>query len=362
MACLTHLCLLLVLVPRITSGRNEKVTTKVPESVSAIPSQKWDFDVTAKKANCMHIGLDHVPDDLPTNTLRLDLSLNDIHSLKNASFIRYTALLFLDLSRNDITRIQHAAFKPLENLVTLDLSDNPRLSSIDSLQWLHHLELLLLNGCNFTSIPDEVFRISSRFLNLDIGHNNLTSVNITICSDLLLPDLNIGYNGFERITPGTFAILCPMNTIDMQNPIMFIDPAAIAPLRVQNLILGAFPLTNGVLIQLFQGAVISTIKEISIIGSGLDTIIPGLFIPLSNAPLSNLDLSFNDFISLNHSIFSDLTNLHQLSLSGNFICEIEPEHFAGMKQLRILDLGYNRIQSINPNNSSWDKCGVDGHE
>ncbi|XP_054761061.2 toll-like receptor 3 [Lytechinus pictus] len=361
MACLIRLCWFLVFVLRVTSRRYEMMTRKAPENdptstriLRAFTSEKCDFDVIAKRAGCRQRGLAKIPDDLPTDALRLDLSLNNIRSLRNVSFIRYTALLFLDLSKNDITTIQPEAFKPLENLATLDLSDNPSLSSIHYLQWLHQLELLLLNGCNFTSLPDEVLGISSKFLNLDMSYNNLASVNVTICSDLVLPDLNIGYNGIESITPETFVILCPMDTIDMQNPITSIDPAAIAPLNAQNLVVGAFPTTNAVLTQLFQGAAISSIKEISIIGSGLDAIIPDLFSPLSNASLFSLDLSFNDFISLNHSIFSNLTTLYRLSLSGNYIREIEPEHFAGMKELRILDLGYNEVQTINPKNSTWE--------
>ena len=359
MASLTILFSLLVFIPQVISRRHEMMTTTPGNEsaslrvASALTSGMCDYDVTEKKAYCRNKGLNSVPGDLPSDTLRLDLSLNYIRNLQNDSFIRYTLLFFLDLSRNDITIIEPEAFKPLQKLVTLDLSNNPSLASGDAFEWLHQLKVLVLYGCNFTSVPDETLRSSPKLRSLNMAYNRLTSINITSCSDLAAPDFNFAYNGIIKLTPETFVILCPMDTIVFTDLIQFIDPAAIAPLQAQNLIVGALPMAIDVLTQLFHGAGISGIKGLSAIGSGLTTIPTNFFSPLSNAPLSFLDLSFNDINPLNHSIFSNLTNLYKLILSSNDIRAIEPEHFAGMTELRILDLGYNEIHSINPNNSRW---------
>eukprot|EP00057_Strongylocentrotus_purpuratus_P004976 XP_003729902.1 PREDICTED: toll-like receptor 13 [Strongylocentrotus purpuratus] len=327
-----------------TTPGNESASLRV---ASALTSGMCDYDVTEKKAYCRNKGLASVPGDLPSDTLRLDLSLNYIRNLQNGSFIRYTLLFFLDLSRNDITTIEPEAFKPLQKLVILDLSNNPSLASGDAFEWLQQLKLLVLDGCNFTSVPDGSLRSSPNLRSLDMAYNRLTSITITSCSDLVAPDFNFGYNGITKLTPETFVILCPMDTIVITDPIQFIDPAAIAPLQAQNLIVGALPMAIEVLTQLFHGVAISGIKGLSAIGSGLTTIPPNFFSPLSNAPLSFLDLSFNEINPLNHSMFSNLTNLYKLILSSNDIRAIEPEYFAESPLLTTLTLTDNDLTTFN---------------
>ncbi|XP_030834651.1 toll-like receptor 13 [Strongylocentrotus purpuratus] len=353
MASLTILFSLLVFIPQVISRRDEMMTTTPGNEsaslrvASALTSGMCDYDVTEKKAYCRNKGLASVPGDLPSDTLRLDLSLNYIRNLQNGSFIRYTLLFFLDLSRNDITTIEPEAFKPLQKLVILDLSNNPSLASGDAFEWLQQLKLLVLDGCNFTSVPDGSLRSSPNLRSLDMAYNRLTSITITSCSDLVAPDFNFGYNGITKLTPETFVILCPMDTIVITDPIQFIDPAAIAPLQAQNLIVGALPMAIEVLTQLFHGVAISGIKGLSAIGSGLTTIPPNFFSPLSNAPLSFLDLSFNEINPLNHSMFSNLTNLYKLILSSNDIRAIEPEYFAESPLLTTLTLTDNDLTTFN---------------
>ena len=64
-------------------------------------------------------------------------------------------------------------------------------------------------------------------------------------------------------------------------------------------------------------------------------------------------MSFNHIPSLNQGTFANLTRVINLVLTGNYIKNIEPEHFAQMKGLRYINLNHNLIISINERKSRW---------
>ena len=98
----------------------------------------------------------------------------------------------------------------------------------------------------------------------------------------------------------------------------------------------------------------SEIEFLSITGSNLTAFPVDFFESFCNCPLSSLELQTVGLEALSPYLFSNLTQLDQLSLSSNSIVTIEPDFFEGMQDLRILKLQSNNIQHINTYNQTWN--------
>ena len=77
-----------------------------------------------KAADCSYKHLTIVPQDLYTDIQNLDLSHNNLTTLKNGSFKRYPHLLEIDLSSTNLLYIETGNFYSLKNLRNLVLSNN----------------------------------------------------------------------------------------------------------------------------------------------------------------------------------------------------------------------------------------------
>lgn len=76
------------------------------------------------RADCSHLSLSTVPQDLPTNIFSLDMSHNKLGGIPPASLARYGDLVHLDVSHNSITKLDGGLCKILSALQTLDLGHN----------------------------------------------------------------------------------------------------------------------------------------------------------------------------------------------------------------------------------------------
>ncbi|XP_034434286.1 leucine-rich repeat-containing protein 17 [Hippoglossus hippoglossus] len=74
--------------------------------------------------DCNTKGLDHIPSDLPSDLVKMDLSSNSIKHLRPKQFLLSKDLKLLNLSSNSMQRIDTAAFAGLLYLRELDLSNN----------------------------------------------------------------------------------------------------------------------------------------------------------------------------------------------------------------------------------------------
>ena len=68
--------------------------------------------------------LKSVPSSLPNSTIHLDMSYNQIHTLRNRSLEYLVNLRFLDLSYNRLRQIEPDAFKGLTKLTEMRLNNN----------------------------------------------------------------------------------------------------------------------------------------------------------------------------------------------------------------------------------------------
>ncbi|KAI8512498.1 Slit 2 protein [Branchiostoma belcheri] len=95
--------------------------------------------------DCSDKGFIQVPDTIPADTTRLDLSSNNIQQLDDFSFSTLPLLTSLDLSSNSLVTIQPAAFYNLSKLRELSLSRN-NLSALPSTD----IPTAEVTGCSFS--------------------------------------------------------------------------------------------------------------------------------------------------------------------------------------------------------------------
>jgi len=57
------------------------------------------------KANCVAMGINFIPNDLPPTITYLDLSENKIYIMKNSSFVNYKNLVSLTIDKNPLSSI-----------------------------------------------------------------------------------------------------------------------------------------------------------------------------------------------------------------------------------------------------------------
>ncbi|XP_067674467.1 toll-like receptor 4 [Haliotis asinina] len=105
------------------------------------------------RADCQDLNLTSVPDDLPPNTVSLDLSYNSITVLTDNAFVSIPRLLSLTIAYSHVSRLETKAFKGLNRLLSLHLDHN---------------SLQLDND----TYPEHVFRPLQSLKELNLGNND----------------------------------------------------------------------------------------------------------------------------------------------------------------------------------------------
>lgn len=80
--------------------------------------------VTHERADCSHLKLTQVPDDLPANITVLNLTHNQLRRLPPANFTRYSQLTILDAGFNSISKLEPELCQKLPLLEILNLQHN----------------------------------------------------------------------------------------------------------------------------------------------------------------------------------------------------------------------------------------------
>ncbi|EGW13727.1 Toll-like receptor 3 [Cricetulus griseus] len=94
-------------------------------------------------ADCSHLKLTHIPDDLPANITALNLSHNQLRSLPPTNFTRYSQLTILDAGFNSISKLEPELCQTLQSLKILNLQHN-ELSQISDKTFVFCMDLIEL--------------------------------------------------------------------------------------------------------------------------------------------------------------------------------------------------------------------------
>ena len=113
----------------------------------------------------------------------------------------------LNLSYNGLEKLPEDFFDGISNIVALNLARN-KLQTLPRMESLVHLEILNLEGNNFTVFPAAIFALPS-LTTLNLSFNNVTTVPEAIGALSLLRSLNLMMNRLTKLpeTIGSLAML-----------------------------------------------------------------------------------------------------------------------------------------------------------
>ncbi|XP_059935632.1 relaxin receptor 2 isoform X3 [Mesoplodon densirostris] len=171
---------------------------------------------------CINAGLKSVP-TVSSNVTLLSLKKNNIHSLSDKVFIKYTELKKIFLQHNCIRHISRKAFLGLHNLQILYLNHNCITTLRPGVfKDLHHLTWLILDGNPITRISQRLFTGLNSLFFLSMVNNYLEALPKHMCAQM--PQLNwmdLEGNGIKYLTNSTFlscdsltVLFLPRNQID----------------------------------------------------------------------------------------------------------------------------------------------------
>ncbi|XP_064412909.1 tsukushi isoform X1 [Latimeria chalumnae] len=251
------------------------------------------------KVDCSGIGPDIAPVPIPLDTSYLDLSSNELKTIKESMLTGpgYTTLVSLDLSYNQITKVSTSTFSKLRYLETLDLSHN----SLEAIQ----------DG-SFSNLPLGDVDLSNNKLhdfNLDLftskGHRK--PINIDLSNNLVTTILR----SLDKSIPNIQSLNLAGNRL------MSVPNLQSIPLRYLNL--DCNPISK------IEGNAFFSLKE------------------LMHLSLSNLQ----DLAEVSSNGFKGLQNLQVLDLSSNPKLQfLQADAFLGLNSLQELNLSDTGIASL----------------
>ncbi|XP_075680117.1 uncharacterized protein LOC113790232 isoform X2 [Dermatophagoides pteronyssinus] len=272
----------------------EKLTINC--SLSIIPT---DCSCSGMNIYCVNRNLNDIPtNELPKKMNVLDLSGNQISTIKNTTFTRRLRhLKSLILTSNNIRTLQSDAFGNLTELTHLHLIGN-QLEVIVDFVFHKNKKLRLLN------LSYNPIRI--------IGPNAFTGLNELIELDLRACQL-------VKLIDKQFFLLNQLQILWLQqNQIIMINNDAFINLK--------------------------NLDTLSLAHNQLTELNEAIFIDLIR--LKSLSLAYNQLTIITEQQLYHMTSLAKLDLSFNQIEIIEPHAFQKIRQLRSLALQGNRFQKL----------------
>ncbi|XP_017264123.1 toll-like receptor 3 [Kryptolebias marmoratus] len=284
--------------------------------------------VEGGRADCSHLSLTRVPDDLPENITSLDVSHNKLVQILPDLFKRYKGLVRLDVSYNSMAKLDGGLCRNLPLLQTLNWAHNELFSlKKEDLEYCTKLTWLSM-ASNRLQPKGEPFTALQNLKFLDVSMNKLTTAKLGSQPQLpSLVNLNLGHNDFTSLNASDFSCL-------QDSP--FLQVVNLSAVALKTLEPGCFKPISGLRTLILDG---------SRIGSGF---IPKLCSELSGTAIDALSLKKINLITLNDKTFTGLqnTNLTVLDLSGNGISTVEDGSFQWLSTLQTLILTDNNIKHL----------------
>ena len=328
------------------------------------------------KVFCTCLDLISVPQDLPNNTIMLDLAYNKITTLYNESFAYLLDIITLGLRENGLRQVEGGAFQPLIHLKELSLQRNRLLSLPSGLfSSNYRLSKLILSGNQLGLIPSSSLPLSNNMTLLDLSSNNISTINSHDFSPLencSLTKLYLSSNTLHGLPSNVFSYLRKVDKLILK--INIFSKLHISSLlgntKIQRLYLESCKIYR--IVPLNRSSVtldgLPTIINLSLAGNRISSIVDFTFWGLnrtnvielqanrisliSNKPfcgldqLMELDLSHNKLASLTSGIFSCNKMLQRIKLAGNNIASLSTDILSGLPSLTHLDLTQNILSDV----------------
>lgn len=284
----------LILISMIWYGLATAQTTAPTDPQSCPSGCHCDFQT--RVVNCQQGSFTSIPNTFPSYTATLILRGNIFRTLLEDSFIGLSNLVSLDLTSCEIGTINPRAFNGLDNLHILNLQLN-HLSTLPpgAFAGLTKLRELNLERNKLQILPGGVLSDTQVLKVLDVNDNRITQIHDDAFSDSsVLSALHLAYNQLVSIPEMALKNLTNLKNLALSgNPIPTIPSRTFISLTSLNLLY---------LDNMQLGSLESTLEVDSF--AGLQSV-------------TTIDLSNNQFRTLDPLAFQSLTSLDTLILTGN---------------------------------------------
>jgi len=283
-----------------------------------------------------------------TGLVYLDISNNDFEgSIPNCS--SKLMLIFLNISSNTLSGFPSYFFNS-SNVEVLDIRYNRFMGSLDWIQHLYKIKVLLLGGNMFEGhISAELCHL--QYLNIiDLSHNRLSG-SLPPC----IGAISFGYQ-YHTDDDGFLSNNYEMS-FDVGLPSMNYDDPSFS--YYSNLALQGFTFST-------KGNIYTYSRGFYYLMSGIDLSVNMLSgeIPWEIGNLSHvksLNLSHNFFIGQIPATFANMSAVESLDLSHNELSGPIPGQLTQMSSLEVFSVAYNNLSGCIPNSGQFSSFNMESY-
>lgn len=335
------------------------------------------------RVNCVGAGFTQVPSPMPDDALTVDLSQNEIESLRDMSnmqtvesfrismnkievltddtFATMPLLMSLDLSMNKINKVRRNAFEGLTMLQSLSMNGNKLTSIKNIFAKTPKLQSLRLGNNEIESIEEDDFKENEMMRQLDLSNNKISSIhpdafmNLKVLRYLILSNNPLGT--LPEMTFGSTLLSladftnCALTNIPRGMPYSLKDfrlgNNMIMEIKVEdfeNVTDVSLIVLNNNKIQHIEHrsfGKLENLKELWLTDNSMVYIPRGL--PKS---LQKLHMERNQIVELEMMLFPSGSKLKELSLESNKINKVHQDALKEVKNLEEIILQGNQISMI----------------
>ncbi|KAG7158297.1 Platelet glycoprotein V-like [Homarus americanus] len=277
---------------------------------------------------------------------RLDLSHNLIESVPSAVFRYVSRLQSLTLSHNMVPELVPRIFFGLTRLEELDLSYNP-LGDLHPEQFsdVPELKQLVCAGCGLSSLSGSLLQALPNLHTFDLHNNRLTQVPSGVATIYLpkLIKLNLNANLISFVERGVIDGSSLSYLHLAHNQINRVESGAFINSSLEYL-----DLSYNRLVNLDNDAIkeaLDELHELDLSGNSLH-IEQLMFVLPAAQELQRLGLGDMGLMRLPPGLLQNLSHLHHLNVSSNYLSAFPTEALLNAPQLRTLDLSRNSFRKM----------------
>nr|ABD93872.1 Toll-like receptor 3 [Ictalurus punctatus]ABD93873.1 Toll-like receptor 3 [Ictalurus punctatus] len=311
-----------------------------------VPSRAYRSEcrVELRKADCSHMNLNTIPQDLPEDISVLDVSHNRLVELKPSSLTRYRSLEHIDASYNSLKAVPAGLCQATPELWWLTLRHNEvhllQDRDLRNCTRLTHLDL----SDNRLRLTGEPFSGTENLAFLDVSRNKLTTARLGSRPQLpSLQTLVVAGNDIADLKKDDFYFLNESSlfrTLSLSSlPLKKVDRGCFKPIAgLQDLVLDGCKLNPSFMSRLCEELSDTSLRNLSIQFTQQVMLNNSTFKGLGKTNLTILDLSNNNMARITDGAFQWFPMLEYLSLEHNNLKHLTKGTFLGLKSLRKLNL------------------------
>jgi len=316
------------------------------------------------KADCSSRSFLSLPSGLPSTVSMLDLSKNDIDKVNVTEVTELKNLIKLDLSNNRVTKLVGSTNNYVVRI--LDISHN-NIGSIRSLRLSSFFNLthLDLSYNKIASIPPNSFANGAQLQILNVASNNIEILEKGCFDELLsLQELRLNRNKLSSFPKRVFFYLGNLRVLEL-NKNKFVEVQGLSFHGLVNLRI--LKLRRNEIKFLMDGAFygLDNIEQLFLDRNHISTVSKGWLYGLYT--LQELSLAYNNVDYIEDDGWEFCRDLHDLDLRGNELKIVERDILRRLPSLTKLSLQDNLVSHIEPEDTFLEVpllevLGLDGNQ